>query len=72
MINLVPFPRLFFHNRVYENLGAARSYSDKRGIENKQKSSFLLVSANKDSLYLDIQTYFFMKQQLPFYKSLKF
>ena len=46
----------FSPNKVYENLETARSYSDKRGIENKQKSSCLLISANKDSLCLDIQT----------------
>ena len=33
------FPRLFFPNKVYENLVTARSYSDKRGIEYEQKSS---------------------------------
>ena len=35
-----------------------RSYSDKRGIENKQKFAFLPILANKDSLCLGIQTYF--------------
>ena len=54
MINLVTF----FPNKVYENLETVRSHSDIRGIENKQKPSFLLISANKDSLCLDIQTYF--------------
>ena len=44
---------------IYENLETVRSYSDKRGIENKQKSSFLLTWANKDSLCLDIQIYFY-------------
>ena len=43
---------------VYENLETVRSCSDKRGIENKQKSSFLLISVNQDSLGLNIQTYF--------------
>ena len=59
VINLVTFPRLFFLNKVHENLETVRSsYIDKRGIENKQKPSFLLISANKDSLCLDIETYF--------------
>ena len=43
---------------IYENLETIRSYSDKRDIENKQKFAFLLISANKDSLCLGIQTYF--------------
>ena len=34
-----------------------RSDSEKRGIENKQKFAFLLISANKDSLCSGIQTY---------------
>ena len=45
---------------MYKNLETVRSYSDTRGIENKQKSSFLLISANKDSLCLDIQTHFYI------------
>ena len=49
-----------------------RSYSDKRDVETRQKFAFLLISANKNTLCLGIQTYFFMKQQLSFYKSLKF
>ena len=49
-----------------------RSYSDKRDVETRQKFAFLLISANKYTLCLGIQTYFFMKQQLSFYKSLKF
>ena len=66
-------PYFFFLDKVYENLETVRSYSDKRGTENKQKkSAFLLISASKDSLCLSIQTLFFMKQQLHFYKSLKF
>ena len=44
---------------IYENLETVRSYSDKPGIENKQKSSFLLISANKDWLCLDIQIHFY-------------
>ena len=32
-----------FLNKVYKNLETVRSYSDNRGIENKQKSSFLLI-----------------------------
>ena len=35
-----------------------RFYSDNRGIENKQKYAFLLISPNKDSLCLGIQTFF--------------
>ena len=48
--NIVTCDKLshFFSNKVYENLETVRSYSDKRGIENKQKSSFLLISTNKD------------------------
>ena len=38
----------FSSGNIYENLETIRSYSDKRGIENKQESSFLLISANKD------------------------
>ena len=52
------FSSTFFPDKVYENLETLRSYSDKRGIKNKQNSAFLLISANKDSLYLGIQTYF--------------
>ena len=33
-----------------------RSDSEKRDIEKKQKFAFLLISANKDSLCLGIQT----------------
>ena len=44
---------------MYKNLETVRSYSDTRGIENKQKSSFLLISANKDWLCLDIQIHFY-------------
>ena len=61
MINLVTFPRLFFPDKVHENLETVRSYSDKLGFENKQKSAFLLISANKDWLCLGIQTYFSLK-----------
>ena len=50
------FPTFFFHNKVYENFETVRSYSDKLGIENKQKFSFLLISAYQNSLCLDIQT----------------
>ena len=56
--NLITFPPIFFPEKVYEYLETVRSYSDQRGIENKQKSAFLLISANKDSLSLGIQTYF--------------
>ena len=45
---LVTFLRLFFPDKVYENLETVRSYLDERGIENKQKSVFLLISTNKD------------------------
>ena len=48
----------FFPSKVYQNSETLRSYSDKRGIENKQKSPFLLISGNIDSFCLDIQTYF--------------
>ena len=54
MINLVTF----FPNKVYQNSETLRSYSDKRGIENTQKSPFLLISGNIDSFCLDIQIYF--------------
>ena len=47
---------IIFHNKVYENFETVRSYSDKLGIENKQKFSFLLISAYQNSLCLDIQT----------------
>ena len=35
-----------------------RSDSEKRDRKNKQKFAFLLISANKDSLWSVIQTYF--------------
>ena len=56
MINLVTF----FLNKVYKNLETVGSYSDNWGIESKEKSSFLLIWVNKDSLCLDIQTYFYI------------
>ena len=51
---------VFSPNKINENLETGRSYLEKRGIENKQKSSFLLISATKASLCLDIQTYFYI------------
>ena len=48
----------FFYNNVYGNLETVRSYSDKGGIKNKQKSSILLISANNYSLCLNFQTCF--------------
>ena len=47
---------MFFPDKVYENLETVKFYSDKRGIENEQKFAFLLVPANKDSVYLGLQT----------------
>ena len=47
--NLVTCDKLvsLFPYKVYENLEIVRPYSNKRGIENKQKYAFLLISANK-------------------------
>ena len=39
-MNLATFPWLFIPDKVCEKLETARSYSDKRGIENKQKFAF--------------------------------
>ena len=68
--NSVTFPRIFFPDKVYENLETVRSYSDKRGIEISKNLLFLLISARFIVFrYLNL---LFMKQQLPFYKYLKF